>query len=220
MYILVTKAIVRVINESANRCIVRMPLFETTSNSAPVEAEALVSITPGMFNNLEVGDIVFVAFEENAIEKPIIIGKLFTGIQNENKVKGGAGVLDTLRVRTAATIPCSTLYEYPASQRKNYKDLETPKKTADYIKWLESYTKKLVTQLDDQFKCFKCWVQWQFKPENIEVDDGDIDDDSKVITPYQFQEEGADCRVCGSKCPKGSKRTYLKIDKNNDYPKL
>ena len=216
---MVTKAIVRSINNAANRCIVRMPLFETAANSAPVEAEALVSITPGMFNNLVVGDIVFVAFEENALEKPIIIGKLFKGIANENDVQGGAGILDTLRVRTAATIPCTTLYEYPQAIRKDYKDLETPKKTADYIKWLEALTKKLVAQLDEQFKCFKNWTQWQFKPENVEIDDGDLDKD-KLTEPCQYQEEGAHCMVCTNKCDKGHIRKYLKVDKDKEYPKI
>lgn len=217
---MVTKAIIRSINGAANRCIVRMPLFETASNSTPVEAEALVSITPGLFNNLVVGDVVFVAFEENALEKPIIIGKLFKGTANENNVRGGAGILDTLKVRTAATIPCSTLYEYPASIRKDYKDLETPKKTADYIKWLERLTKKLVAQLDDQFKCFKNWVQWQFSPENVEVDDGDLDTGYHVTEPCKYQAEGAYCQVCNNKCTKGSIRKYLKVDKDKEYPKI
>ena len=81
---MVTKAVVRSINKKGNRCIVRMPLFENASSASPVEAEALVSITPGFFNNIFVNDIVFVAFEENALEKPIIIGKQYA-ILNFNK---------------------------------------------------------------------------------------------------------------------------------------
>jgi hypothetical protein len=110
---LVTKAIIQSINRAGNRCIVRMPLFESASGSAIVEAEALTGITPGFFNNLFVGDVVFVAFEENALEKPIIIGKLYRGAFNENDTPGGAGILDTLRVNSAATIPASTLYNFP-----------------------------------------------------------------------------------------------------------
>ena len=69
---MITKAIIQSINPNGTRCVVRMPLFETAANTAPVEAEALVNITPGMFNNLEVNDVVFIAFEENKIDKPII----------------------------------------------------------------------------------------------------------------------------------------------------
>lgn len=217
---MVTKAIVRSINGPANRCIVRMPLFESTSSSAPVEAEALVSITPGLFNNLVVGDVVYVAFEENAIEKPIIIGKLFRGVSNENNVQGGAGILDTLHVRTAATIPCTTLFEYPQSLKNEYKDFKTPKKMADYIKWLENLTKKLIAQLDDHFRCFKNWVQWQLQPENVEIDDGDIDTKYHVAEPCQYQKEGDICQVCGSACTKNKLRKYLKVDKDKKYPNI
>jgi hypothetical protein len=195
-----------------------MPLFETASSTAPVEAEALVSIPPGIFNNLVVGDVVFVAFEENALEKPIIIGKLFTGINRENEVAGGAGILDTLRVRTAATIPCTTLFEYPPAIRNNYKDLETPKKMADYIKWLEKLTKKLISQLNDHFKCFKNWTQWQLRPENVEVDDGDLDTNDHITEPCKYQKEGGDCFVCGLNCTKSRTRSYLKVDTSKNYP--
>ena len=130
---MITKAIVLSIDRVGNRCIVRMPLFETASDPSPVKAEALISITPGLYNNLFVNDVVLVAFEENAIEKPVIIGKLFKGAVNENKTPGGAGILDSLRVNTSATIPASTLYNFPDAVKNDYKDLNTPKKVADYI---------------------------------------------------------------------------------------
>jgi hypothetical protein len=197
-----------------------MPLFETASSATPVEAEALVNIAPGMFNSLVVGDIVFVAFEENALEKPIIIGKLFKGGNDENNVRGGAGILDTLKVRTAATIPCTTLYEFPSQTKNEYKDLKTPKKVADYIKWLEKYTKKLVAQLDDHFRCFKNWTQWQLRPENVEVDDGDLDANKDINEPLLYQKEGGDCRICGSNCSKSKTRRYLKVETDKTYPNL
>jgi hypothetical protein len=217
---LVTKAVITSVNNQANRCIVRMPLFETASSSAPVEAEALVSITPGLFNNLFVGDIVFVAFEENALEKPIIIGKLFRGIANENDTRGGAAILDTLKVRSSATIPSSTLFEYPSAIRGEYQDLETPKKMADYLKWLERYVKKIFSQLDEHFRCFKNWTQWQFSPENVEVDDGDLDSNYHITEPFKYQKESDNCQICGPDCPKNKKRLYLKLDKEKTYPNI
>jgi hypothetical protein len=215
---LITKAIITSINPAGNRCVVRMPLFETAANPNPVEAEALVNIAPGMFNSLEVGDVVFIAFEENALEKPIIIGKLFRGAEIEGNIRGGGGILNTLKVRSAAAIPASTLFVYPEANQSSYKDLDTPKKTADYIKWLEKLTKKLISQLEDHFKCFKNWTQWQLKPENVEIDDGDLDTNPTVAKPLMYQEEGGECAVCGKACTKNKKRSYSEVPTSTEYP--
>lgn len=215
-----TKAIIKSINANGTRCIVRMPLFETAADPNPVEAEALVNITPGIFNNLAVNDIVFVSFEENAIEKPIIIGKLFRGGDIESNVRGGGAIIDALKVRSSATIPASTLYEFPVDIQANYKDLNTPKKIADYIKWLETFIKTLVSQFEDHFNCFKNWVQWQFRPENIEVDDGDLDTNTKIVDPLLYQDEGGNCELCGKSCTKNKKRIYLKLPIDKKYPNI
>ena len=218
---MVTKAIVRSVNRAGNRCIVRMPLFETAASTAPVEAEALISITPGLFNNIFVNDIVFVAFEENALEKPIIIGKLFINTPTENKTPGGAGILDTLKVRTSGEIPgVTTTYIFPDNIKKEYEDMKTPKKMADYIKWLEKYTKKLFSQLESHFKCFKNWTQWQLQPENVEVDDGDLGNAKKISAPCLYQTENKDCKVCTANCPKRNIRSYTNLPTTDKYPKL
>jgi hypothetical protein len=196
-----------------------MPLFETAADPTPVEAEALINITPGLFNNLAVGDIVFIAFEENAIEKPIILGKLFRGTTIEDNIRGGSAVLDTLKVHSNMTIPASTLYEFPKAVQDSYKDLNTPKKTADYIKWLERFTKNLVVQLEDSFKCFKNWTQWQLQPENVEIDDGDLDENAPS-TPFLYQAENDKCSICGKNCTKNEKRTYLKLPTDKNYPDI
>ena len=214
---MITKAIVRSVNKAGTRCRVEMPLFATASSTSPVIAEALVSITPGLFNNIFVDDIVFISFEENELEKPIILGKLFTGATNENSTPGGGAIIDTLKVRTAATIPCSTLFEFPVSNKNEYTDLQTPKKMADYIKWLEKLYKKLIRQLDDHFRCFKNWTQWQLRPENVEIDDGDIDE-SNYTEPQQYQKENGECKICGNNCTKDKTRRYLKLNTDKNYP--
>jgi hypothetical protein len=173
-----------------------------------------------LFNNLEVGDIVFVAFEENALEKPIIIGKLFRGVDIEGSIRGGGGVLDTLNVRSSAAIPASTLFVYPSTTQNNYKDFNTPKKLADYIKWLESFIKSLIAQLEDHFKCFKNWAQWQLRPENVEVDDGDLDLNSSISEPHLYQNEGSECKLCGAACTKNKKRSYSTLPIDKKYPNI
>jgi hypothetical protein len=196
-------------------------LFETASSTTTVEIEALVSITPGMFNNLFVNDVVFVSFEENALEKPIIIGKLYKGASIENDTPGGAGILDTLTVRTSGSLPAATTtFVYYGDNKEEYENFKTPKKIADYIKWLEKYFKKLVKQLDDNFRCFKNWTQWQLKPENIEVDDGDLDTGYHITEPCLYQEEGKDCKVCGNTCTKSKTRRYITPDTAKNYPDI
>lgn len=217
---MVTKAVIRSINGAGNRCLVEMPLFRTSAAAPPVTAEALVCITPGMFGNLEVGDIVFIAFEENALEKPIIIGKLFTNAGNEGSIRSGAGVLDTLKVNSDATIPSSTLFVFPPTAKNEYKDLKTPKRMADYIKWLEKLTKKLVNQIDDHFRCFKNWTQWQLRPENVEIDDGDLDTGYHIAEPLQYQNEGEECKICGKNCTKDKTRCYSKLNSDKNYPNI
>jgi hypothetical protein len=216
---MVTKGQIKSINRASNRCVVRLPLFETASSSVPVEIEALISITPGMFNNLFINDIVFVAFEENALEKPIVIGKLYTGAQKENSTPGGAGILDSLTVRTSGSVPAATTtFVFDGDTKNEYKDLKTPKKMADYIKWLEAYFKKLFNQIDTNFRCFKNWAQWQLQPENVEIDDGDLDTGYHVAEPFLCQEEGGNCDLCGSKCTKNKTRLYLKLETTKKYP--
>ena len=217
---MVTKAVVQSINASGTRCVVRMPLFESSASSAPIEAEALINITPGIFNNLVVGDIVFVAFEENALEKPIILGKLFRGADVEGYIRSGGGIFNTIKVTSDAALPASTSFTFPASEQNNYKDLKTPKKIADYIKWLESFTKQNIIQLDSNFRCFKNWAQWQFKPENIELDDGDLDEaDVADSCAFLYQEEGKDCKICEI-CSKDNIRRYLRLASDKNYPDI
>lgn len=215
---MVTKGIIRSINRAGNRCIVRMPLFETASSTVPIEVEALVSITPGMFNNLFVNDVVFIAFEENALEKPIIIGKLYTGSSIEANTPGGAGILDNLNVRSTASMPAATTtFVFQGDTKGEYKNFKTPKKIADYIKWLERTFMSLLMQLDNHFRCFKNWTQYQLLPENVEIDDGDIDSGNFIEEPYKYQLEGKECKICGNKCTKDSTRCYLKLDFTKTY---
>jgi hypothetical protein len=218
---MVTKGLIMSINRSGNRCNVRLPLFETASSSTPVIVEALVSITPGLFNNLFVNDVVFVAFEENALEKPIIIGKLYRGTNKELGTPGGAAIVDTLNVRTSGSIPAATTsFVFQGDTKGEYKDLKTPKKMADYIKWLEKYAKKLFIQIESNFRCFKNWAQWQLRPENVEVDDGDIDTGYNVAEPRLYQTEGKECKICGNECTKDKTRCYLKLDTTKNYPNV
>jgi hypothetical protein len=174
-----------------------MPLFETASSSTPVMAEALINITPGVFNNIEIDDVVFVGFEENAIEKPIILGKLFKGAQTEAEIRGGGGIFDTIKVTTTATLPATTNYSFPNSIGSAYHNLKSPKDQADYVLWLELLAKDNLNALGDNFSSLQSWMRWKFRPENIEIDDGDLD------APVEAVQE--------------PKNTYIELTTNKKY---
>ena len=229
---MITKGLIKSINNAGNRCVVRLPLFENASSTANVEIEALVSITPGLFNNLFVDDVVFVTFEENALEKPVIVGKLYRGTNYESETNGGAGIIDTLTVRNKSYISAErTNFIYGTDKVKNpelltddshYYHFQTPKEMADYILWLEDLTKSLISQLEEHFTCFKNWTQWQLKPENVEIDDGDIDAATyKEVEPQLYQAEGKTCKLCGDSCTKDKTRCYSKLEASKrKYPNI
>ena len=218
---MITKAVIKSINAAGTRCKVEIPLFKSAASTTPVEATALVNIAPGIYNNLEVGDVVLIGFEENAMEKPIILGKLFRGGNVESTIRGGGGVFDTLKVNSKVNLPASTAFGFPATSKNEYKDFVTPKNIADYIKWLENFSKTNMIQLEDYFRCFKNWAQWQLKAENVEVDDGDLDNmlDQDIAEALKYQEEGKECKLCDT-CTKNNIRRYLKLPLDKNYPNV
>jgi hypothetical protein len=119
-------------------------------------------------------------------------------------------------VHSDATMPSSTLFVYPRNVQNEYKNFKTPKNMADYIKWLERFTQTNITQLEDHFKCFKNWAQWQLKAENVEIDDGDLDDDV-IAETFKYQEEHGECKIC-EVCTKNNTRNYLKLPLDKTYP--
>lgn len=80
---MLTKGIITSIDYSSNTCIVRIPVFEGAGNRTKIQAEAAICIPPGNYNGYKVNDVVVVGFGENNIDQPIILGKLYLGIQGE-----------------------------------------------------------------------------------------------------------------------------------------
>lgn len=185
---MLTKGIITSINSTGTRCTVRMPLFESASNPSPVEAEAIINIPPGIFNGFVVNDVVLVGFEENELHRPIVLGKLFKG-NTEGAIRGGGGIFDTVKVNSSATLPSSTLFAFPTANRGAYSHFTSPKDVADYIKWLELITKNNIKILQNRLR-----------PENVVIDDGDIDYPNNLTTETE------------------SNITELTIDKN--YPNI
>ena len=214
---MVTKAIIQSINRNTNKCAVRMPLFESASSSGPVVVEALINIPPGVYNNLAKDDVVFVAFEENALEKPIVLGKLYRGPNFEKETAGGAGVFNSIHVRNTSIVQAATTHfkfssdethDLTGKNAKNYKQLFTPKTMAYYILDTENDLRRLIAELWENFVCFERMINWKLKPENVCIDDGDIGD-PEYMTKYildadlDCRKKNKKCEICGSRnnCP-------------------
>lgn len=133
---MLTKAIIQSVDYTKNICRVRIPLFENASrNVNMIEADAQFSIVPGIYNCYKTGDVVFIGFEENKMELPIIIGKLFVSASAESEAARGSFTGNSLVITETAKLPYSTIFNFDeiTANDKLYKNLNTPKKLADSI---------------------------------------------------------------------------------------
>lgn len=97
---MVTKAIIEAINDEYS-VKVRIPLFDSSSqflDSTPTNSlsDAITCTLPRMSYIPEVGDIVFVAFEDNDKGRPVIIGCLFKESGNTSLINAEINNLNVL----------------------------------------------------------------------------------------------------------------------------
>ena len=133
---MLTKAIIQNIDYTKNVCRVRIPLFENASRNVDmIEADAQINIVPGIYNSYKTGDIVFIGFEENKMEAPVVLGKLFISASTEASSYRGNVSGNSLAITDTAVLPYSTVFNYDeiAQNSALYKNLNTPKKLADGI---------------------------------------------------------------------------------------
>lgn len=113
---MITQAEIQSIDYNSNDCIVRIPAFENVSSEFPALTTAKLMCLPGIFNGYLVGDAVWVAFNLDIYAQPVVIGKIYKGIDYESKVdadgvllnKGGAVNCLDLTVVNSATLPLGT----------------------------------------------------------------------------------------------------------------
>ena len=110
---MLTKAIIQSIDYTKNICRVRIPLFENASrNVKMIEADAQINIVPGIYNSYKTGDIVFIGFEENKMELPVILGKLFVSSVAEAESYRGNLSGNSLSITESAQLPHSTIFNF------------------------------------------------------------------------------------------------------------
>ncbi len=104
---MVTKGIITSIDFNGNTCQVRIPFFETAGNDQIIST-AVISNTPGSYNGYKVGDVVLIAFEDGQMETPVVIGKLYLGVEKEKADPRGVLNTETLNASKTATVPADT----------------------------------------------------------------------------------------------------------------
>ena len=98
---MVFKAIVKALPKDDNKYLVRIPPLEDNTTTEMV-LPALLCNQPGEYSNYKIGDVVFIEFENNKLDTPVIIGKLYTGI---DKNSTGFHKLEKLEVTGNIEIP-------------------------------------------------------------------------------------------------------------------
>lgn len=106
---MITKAIVKALpSTDNNKYTVYIPLLRNANDS---EADATFNATlcffNGIFYSISIDDVVYVAFEDNYYEKPVIIGKLYTGSEDRNSVPTQI-TAKTIKVLDKAQFPSNT----------------------------------------------------------------------------------------------------------------
>lgn len=81
---MITKAIIKALPEiGSNIFKVRIPYLEDNTHTEVV-LNATYCCVPGIYDGFSVGDVVFVGYEDDQLEKPVILGKLY--IRSTDKV--------------------------------------------------------------------------------------------------------------------------------------
>lgn len=105
---MITKAVIKKLADTkSNYYAVYIPWMRKANDS---EEDATLNATKSYINgvkdDLNVGDIVYVGFEENELGKPIILGKLYT---NKEEEVNTASNVKTLLVQDKAILPGNTM---------------------------------------------------------------------------------------------------------------
>ena len=171
---MIIKGILKTIDYNNNSCTVRLPLFEASNSSGEVVLPAIFMNQPGMFNGYNEGDVVFVDFENNKLDSPIIIGKLYLGSEKEalNSHKSGLKV-SSLTVDSNATLPLDTklVFSHPSSEAPVDKGLASYKSIIDIIKALHTTEATLTEVTDTQNNTFiqKIEITYLSQPADLET---------------------------------------------------
>lgn len=105
---MITRGEIQAIDYTSNLCTVRIPIFEGPGNVEKAIFSAVMNIPPGVHSGYKAGDVVFVGFVDNSINKPVVLGKLYLGPTQglaEEEHETGFVSCAQLEAETKVTLP-------------------------------------------------------------------------------------------------------------------
>lgn len=84
---MVQKGQIKEIPLNSNKIKVRIPIFETSTDNREAIFDCLMCVNPGSTHGYAVGDIVYVDFENNDLDHPVVVGKLYRPKDYGNRLK-------------------------------------------------------------------------------------------------------------------------------------
>lgn len=139
---MIVKGIIKSIDFNGNTCMVRIPLFENSPSGNEFVMQAIMSTTPGVYNGYREGDVVMLGFENNEIDQPVVLGKLYLGAAEEGGDPRGAINCNTIKSTSPISIPINTELTFDTAGPGNTtvgvnNDLSCYKSIADLAKGLQ-----------------------------------------------------------------------------------
>ena len=140
---MITKGIIKGIpNVNSNKYRVYIPLLRN-ANDEEIDAtlDATLCFLNGVYYSLAVDDVVYVDFEDNYYEKPVILGKLYTNTEDKNNVPTQLTV-KTINVLDKAQFPSNTELDGKSTSNfyRNIKDIQEDiwslRKQIDELVWI------------------------------------------------------------------------------------
>lgn len=102
---MLTKGIIlnRVVGD--NKYMVRIPILESAGDKEISRVASILSLTPGIYESYDEGDVVVIGFENHSAYNPVILGKLM--MDGDSSARGFANLLD-LEAKNSAKLPKNT----------------------------------------------------------------------------------------------------------------
>lgn len=138
---MLVKGEIQTVDYTGNTCVVRLPLFEAAGSNTKALVTATICSQPGLYNGYLPGDVVIIGFDTGKLEKPIILGKLYLGVKEEEKT--ARGVLNCLNgtVSDSFSMPLNSAITM-ADRDKNIVSLENGAESTNSLQALINNVQK------------------------------------------------------------------------------